>query len=441
MARAVPGAARALLLPVLLLAVACAAPGPGPRGEASRAEAPREAPPPSPPAPAPEVSLQAVELSDRGERAYRMENYPASERHFRAALGLAPGYLHALTGLAWTLYDTGRPDEAFPFFRRAHELFPGDGSARRGLGYLYYRYGERERARELLGSLDAGRWPELANVEDRLREDAQRGLPPPRLPGGGAPGPGEASFLQPLLEPLARALTPQEEAPPAPVLPPSSTNNMARIPGGEFEMGAPGGRLRGAARTRVKSFLLDKFEVTNDQFAAFVRAAKAAEPPFWRSPRFAGHALPVVGVTWDEARAFCRWAGKRLPTEAEWEYAARAGSQGRLYPWGDRFEERNAVYGLVPNAGGPKAVGRRPGGASLHGVEDLAGNVWEWVEDPFRRRLGDEAPVVRGGTPYRTLRGGSWVNGRWEMAATNRTGDLPGRRLPAYGFRCAKDAP
>ena len=220
--------------------------------------------------------------------------------------------------------------------------------------------------------------------------------------------------------------------------PPSSTANMILIPGGAFEMGP---RPRGGPKVGVKSFLLDKFEVTNDQFAIFVRAAKAGEPPFWGTPRFAGHALPVVGVTWHEARAFCQWAGKRLPTEAEWEYAARAGAEGRLYPWGARFEERHAVYGLVPNAGGPKAVGRRPGGASLHGVEDLSGNVWEWVEDPFFRFPGDEAPVIRGGAAFRTLRGGSWVNGRSEMAATSRTGDLPDRRVPAYGFRCAKDAP
>ncbi len=146
-------------------------------------------------------------------------------------------------------------------------------------------------------------------------------------------------------------------------------------------------------------------------------------------------------MTWHEARAYCAWAGKRLPREEEWEYAARGGAEGRPYPWGKTFEDRHVVYGLLPDAGGPKAVGRRPGGASLHGVEDLSGNVWEWMEDPYRPRLDEPAPLLRDGLPYRTLRGGSWVNGRWAMAATSRTGDHPGRRLPAYGFRCAADPP
>ncbi|MBI3127733.1 MAG: SUMF1/EgtB/PvdO family nonheme iron enzyme [Candidatus Tectomicrobia bacterium] len=433
----------ALLLLAGLLLAGCAAAPPEERRAAARA--PRAAEPLRAPegqeAPAAEVPLQAVELSDRGERAYRTENFAAAERDFLAALRLAPGYLHALTGLGWTLYDTDRPDQAFPLFLRAHELFPGDGSARRGLGYLYYRYGDRVRARELLGSLDRRRWPELANIDDRLRELARRGLPAPRPAAAGRPG--EASFWEPSLQARVPGSGegPEEkpEAPPA-AAPADNTGNMALIPGGEFEMGAPPGR-RGGPKTKVKSFYLDKLEVTNAQYGDFVRATPAGEPPFWNAPRFAGHALPVVGVTWEEARAFCRWAGKRLPTEAEWEYAARAGAEGRLYPWGNKFEDRNVVFGLVPNAGGPKSVGRRPDGASLHGVEDLAGNVWEWVEDPFHRAPGEGRPVARNGKTYRTLRGGSWVNGRWAMSATSRTGDLPDRRLPAYGFRCAKDAP
>ncbi|MEK6709850.1 MAG: SUMF1/EgtB/PvdO family nonheme iron enzyme [Nitrospinota bacterium] len=419
--RAAPG------LLALLLAAGCAVQPPPARLRAAPAAS--LAPEPAP--------LQAVELSDRGERAYRLENYAAAERSFREALRIAPDHLHALTGLGWTLYDTDRPDEAFPLFRWAHELHAGDSSARRGLGYLYYRYGERERALQLLGGLDAGRWPELANIDDHLRERAMRNLPPPRPPA--EEGLLWTPLLEPILQPLLQALAPPAGAAPSP--PPSSTEAMALIPGGEFEMGPPPRRRNGAARVRVSSFLLDKFEVTNAQYGAFVRAARAPEPPFWNAARFAGHALPVAGVTWDEARAFCRWAGKRLPTEAEWEYAARAGAEGRLYPWGDKFEERNAVYGLVPNAGGPKTVGRRPGGASLHGVEDLSGNVWEWVEDPFRPIPGEGAPLARGGIIYRTLRGGSWVNAQGEMTTASRTGDRPDRRLPAYGFRCAKDAP
>ena len=86
-------------------------------------------------------------------------------------------------------------------------------------------------------------------------------------------------------------------------------------------------------------------------------------------------------------------------------------------------------------------MGRRPEGASVHGVEDLAGNVWEWVEDEFRTKPEDARPISRNGRPLRTLKGGSWVNGWWALASSHRTGDLPDRRLPAYGFRCAADAP
>ena len=171
-----------------------------------------------------------------------------------------------------------------------------------------------------------------------------------------------------------------------------------------------------------------------------MRATKAPDPPFWRKVHFTGPHLPVVGITWDEARAYCAWAGKRLPTEAEWEYAAQGASKGRRYPWGNTQRDRNAVFGLSPDAGGPKAVGRRPEGASVHGVEDLAGNVWEWVEDEFKKEPEDARPLNRNGRPLRTLKGGSWVNGWWALASSHRTGDVPDRRLPAYGFRCAADA-
>jgi formylglycine-generating enzyme required for sulfatase activity len=209
---------------------------------------------------------------------------------------------------------------------------------------------------------------------------------------------------------------------------------MAVIPGGAFSR-------KGLGERKVSPFRIDRLEVTNALYASFVQAAGYPRPPFWKWGRFAGPHLPVVGVTWSEARAFCEWAGKRLPTEDEWEFAASGGDKRRAYPWGRKFVGRNAVFGLRPDSGGPKAVGRRPSGASLYGVEDMAGNVWEWVEDSYRTEPGRSAPVVRGGKVYRTLRGGSWVNGRWALSVTSRTGDLPGRRLPVYGFRCAANSP
>ena len=460
---------------------------------------PPEHKPPSPEESAPPLDSEppppsrAEALSATGESAYRQEDYKFAEKNFREALVHEPELLHALTGLGWTLYDANRPDEAFFFFRRANTRYPESGSARRGLAYLLYRYGRLKEAEALLGSLDKSRWPELTNIEYELKARAIKGLPPPRLPTEkekrdeekpgappaetGAPPaetgavPGTESTSEPKTEsepkPVPKTetakLAPPEPAPeaPKPRTPPPvrkpSLEGMVDIPGGRFMMGVEytnTNRSRRRWRRRrvilkatggrpveVASFRLDKFEVTNALYGDFVCATNGQEPPFWRKVHFTGPHLPVVGVTWEEARAYCAWAGKRLPTEAEWEYAARGADKGRRYPWGNARRDRNAVFGLSPDAGGPKAVGRRPEGASVHGVEDLAGNVWEWVEDEFNNGREDARPIRQNGRALRTLKGGSWVNGWWALASSHRTGDLPGRRLPAYGFRCAADAP
>ncbi len=419
-------------------------------------------------------AARAARHNQRGERAYRRENYAAAERHFRAALKVRPASLYALTGLAWTLYDSKRPGEAFPVFERARSLFPGDGSVTRGLGYLLYRFGERERARAILKTLSKAVWPELANIEIELAERAlppltapapagkESGRPPAgktRKPDGQEPkavtqkaqkapkkAPEKKKKAPPRLSPARQArvlLTPARPASRTP-----SFENMVSVPGGRFVMGGkiPGKKNRinketPPAYVKVRAFLLDKFEVSNAEYAAFVREKGFPGPPFRGKERFAGPHLPVVGVTWHEARAYCAWAGKRLPTEKEWEFAARGGEKGRRYPWGDKFIGRNAVFGLAPDRGSPKAVGRHAGGASLHGAEDMAGNAWEWVEDPFRSRLDSPSPYSREGVVYRTLRGGSWINGRWGLANSSRTGDRPDRRLPVYGFRCAASLP
>lgn len=440
----------------------------------------------APPEPEPSPPSRAEALSAKGESAYRQEDYKFAEKNFREALIHDPERLHALTGLGWTLYDSNRPDEAFFFFRRAKARYPESGSARRGLAYLLYRYGRLKEAKALLGSLDKTRWPELANIEHELKTRAIKGLPPPRLPtekkeeakagepspetdaapeASSAPGPEgqrkpepetETAKLAPpettpeALKPLPR---PAEDAAPPPVRKPS-LEGMVDVPGGRFRMGVEFTSSKRSRRRRrrvfvratggrpveVASFRLDKFEVTNALYADFVQATKAPEPPFWRKVHFTGPHLPVVGITWEEARAYCAWAGKRLPTEAEWEYAAQGAGKGRRYPWGNAQRDRNAVFGLSPDAGGPKAVGRRPEGASAHGVEDLAGNVWEWVEDEFRNAPEGARPIMQNGRVLRTLKGGSWVNGWWALVSSHRTGDVPERRLPAYGFRCAADA-
>jgi formylglycine-generating enzyme required for sulfatase activity len=396
----------------------------------------------------PSREILAAAESKKGERAYKRESYRTAELHFRKALRMTPASLHALSGLGWTLYDSGRLDEAFPVFERAQALYPEDGSTRRGLAYLFYRYGLARNARELLGSLDKEKWPELANIDEELRERASRGFPPPRPPLRNLKSviPG---IIQDVLQlkpaekkkESSRASIPKIGKPPVgaakrnapPDVQRPTSHNMVLIPGDVIGNGK-------ATKVKVRTFRIDKFEVTNSLYAAFVEASGATEPPFWKRPRFTGPHLPVVGVTWHEARDYCRWARKRLPTEMEWEFAA-GGSGRRRYPWGNRLAVRNAVFGLQPDRGGPRAVGRRPDGASVHGVEDLSGNVWEWVEDTFRPESGKSSPVVKKGVMLRTLRGGSWVNGKWAMTVKSRTGDIPGRRLSVYGFRCAADAP
>ena len=151
-------------------------------------------PPPAGPAslttPAPALEFEPAPLSlasimsEKGEAAYRQEDYRLAEKRFREALVHDSKLLHALTGLGWTLYDSERPDEAFLYFERAKNLYPKSGSAQRGFAYLLYRYGRLKEARALLGSLDKARWPELANIDEELTARAAGGLPVPGLPTG-----------------------------------------------------------------------------------------------------------------------------------------------------------------------------------------------------------------------------------------------------------------
>jgi hypothetical protein len=411
---------------------------------------------PKSPSEASNLKAAAAE-SEKGERSYRNEFYELAERHFREAMRLAPEELYPMSGLAWTLYDSRKWDEAFPLFRKAHKLHPGDGGVRRGLGYLYYLYGRIREVKKMLGALDKEKWPELINIDDEISERKRAGLPTPELPGEEGVSARLFEFLKPkptkaivpdgLMEALGAAPPKKQKKKTKPEdnqrisLRPEKAEAYAGKLLFRDMVKIPGGKLSSASSGRIKPFRLDRLEVTNASYAGYVKEERVPGPTFWRWPRFAGPHLPVVGVTWHEARAYCKLAGKRLPTEDEWEFAAQGGEKRRRYPWGKKFRARFAVFGLQPDMGAPKGVGRHPGGASLHGVEDMAGNVWEWVESKFMLDRGKPEAVVRGGVAYRTLRGGSWVNSRSALAATSRTGDLPGRRRPVYGFRCAADSP
>jgi formylglycine-generating enzyme required for sulfatase activity len=240
---------------------------------------------------------------------------------------------------------------------------------------------------------------------------------------------------------------------------------LVDILGGSFVMGDAGGEADEAPRTvKVAAFRLMRTEVTNARFAAFVAATGHRTDPErsgrgyvwtdrwrrvagsdWRHPfgpesDIAGKAEhPVVQVSANDAAAFCAWAGLRLPSEEEWEYAAR-GSDGRRYPWGDEPPEadgfRWANFGTVaccaPDAADgylrTAPVGRFPGGASPFGPMDMAGNVWEWTASAFPGRPGEVA-----------LRGGGWGNNPYCLRASYRHGNPPDIGLDMVGFRCAGD--
>ncbi|MBI4865111.1 MAG: SUMF1/EgtB/PvdO family nonheme iron enzyme [Candidatus Riflebacteria bacterium] len=201
------------------------------------------------------------------------------------------------------------------------------------------------------------------------------------------------------------------------------TRTTTRIPDGDAFLSVE----EGEETTRpVTGFRIDLNEVTNADFARFASAAGYRAKGDWVRYAPAGRERhPVRNITWDDAEAYCKWAGKRLPTSLEWEYAAR-GTDGRPFPWGSQKPEEGPFVPGVRNDTSP--VGSRPAGASPFGVLDMTGNVWEWTAD----RDGKSA-VVRGGA-YST----DPVQLPLGQARETRTTFRP---APDCGCRCAADGP
>jgi sulfatase modifying factor 1 len=197
----------------------------------------------------------------------------------------------------------------------------------------------------------------------------------------------------------------------------------------------------------LDSFYIDKFEVTNGRFAKFVEAIQS-EPPWG----FADKETPVTRpdqpvrwVNWMDAIGYCLWAGKRLPTEAEWEKAAR-GPDGRVYPWGnDPPTPSHAVFGLKEGSDTVSAIGNRDKGKSPYGVHDLAGNLYEWTTDWYDEEFYSKNPAINPKGPVegtaKVQRGGSYINGAYRLRSSFRTKGDPTEHDPNVGFRCAQDVP
>lgn len=266
------------------------------------------------------------------------------------------------------------------------------------------------------------------------------------------------------------------------VLPDTLTGEMVRVPAGPVTMGSEQGdpQERPVHEVLLDAYRLDRFEVTNRAFSLFVQTTGhrtiaeeegrstvyedggylTVSGASWRAPHGGPEDLsrildhPVVQMSWRDARAFCAWAGKRLPSEAEWEKAAR-GTDRRLYPWGDapptsagswranlgtedccHESDRDGFLNTAP-------VGSFPAGVSPYGIHDLAGNVWEWTEDWYGPTYYAESPRRNPKGPSlgqeRVLRGGSWISYLFMLRTSYRGKHTEDTRHNYGGFRCARD--
>lgn len=234
--------------------------------------------------------------------------------------------------------------------------------------------------------------------------------------------------------------------------------NMVFVPAGEFIMGSADEEAAKDEKPPHKIFLpayyIDKYEVTNSEYQKFVietghpapyLARQWALPYNWNGesyPEGKGD-YPVVLVSWRDAQAYARWAGKRLPTEAEWEKACRGGLAGKKYPLAEKlkFNQANFDKGYIRGSKSKPVGNFAPNGFGLH---DMAGNVWEWCHDWYSETYYKASPAESPPGPdkglYRVFRGGSWKNTQKFLRCSQRGKSTPGYKSYTLGFRCALSA-
>jgi formylglycine-generating enzyme required for sulfatase activity len=223
---------------------------------------------------------------------------------------------------------------------------------------------------------------------------------------------------------------------------------MVDVPEGYFTMGSVDRQNESPPRQiYLDRFWIDQYEVTVSRYSLFLDAYHRQPILAWNDVNEKTDAdKPVIGVTWEDANSYCQWLGKRLPTEAEWEKAAR-GTDGRQYPWGnDPPTMRHANFGRCCDWNGYstlKGVGQFPDNRSPYGVYDLAGNVWEWVsdwyDDHYYMRADSKNPQGPSSGTKKVVRGGSWGDQPLNISSTVRNRIEPKSRHTDVGFRCAQD--
>jgi len=227
---------------------------------------------------------------------------------------------------------------------------------------------------------------------------------------------------------------------------------MMYVPAGEFQMGSEDGHVdeKPVHTVYLDAYWIDQTEVTNALYAKCVSAGKCDPPNSSKSytrESYYGNSeyddYPVIYVSWNDAKVYCEWADRRLPTEAEWEKAAvwnEDAQAQRIYPWGDTINESYTNYAL--NVGDTTAVGSYEKGVSFYGTYDMAGNVWEWVDDWYDVYPGgDKSASDYFGQTYRVLRGGSWGLYSVSIGSTERRSRRPSVTNPDIGFRCSRSQP